>query len=174
MYPNFKLGGKAVRASLAATLLFAFIPAQVQAAGCMTADEAAAEQVRRLQTTLMVGALQCRNAPELRVRETYNSFIKRYGASISAHNRILTRYFQRTEGEAFQRVMDSHITQLANSVSRLGHSERGFCEKVAGLGQSSLSSAPSDIVTLAQKNTLITSKFSNCEPTRTQAAQTGS
>lgn len=154
----------ALATSLAATSASA-------AGGCMTADESAAEHVRRLQTTLMVGALQCRARPELEVTANYNKFVERFGATVAAQNKILTRYFQRTYGGNYQTEMDREVTAMANGISRIAHTDGGFCETVAAIGRETLAPKIRDLVELAQWRVVAPSKLATCEPIDTRTVQ---
>lgn len=159
--------------SLSLAMSFAvFTTAPAAAANCLTADEAAAERVRRLQTTLMVGALQCRNHAELGVTDLYNRVVRQYGPVISAHNKILVRYFQRSHGGAYQAVMDKHVTAMANVISRAAQSDAGFCSEVARIGHEMLVPGARDIVDQAHWTTLVVVEgVSACEPARSQHAE---
>ncbi|MFZ5610165.1 MAG: hypothetical protein ACOY99_11225 [Pseudomonadota bacterium] len=166
--PLKKLAARSLTHALSAALLAGFLaPNTARAGGCMTADEAMAEEVRRLQTTLMVGALQCRSQPALRTAEIYNRFVQRHGAAIAAQNRIFTRYFQRTYGANHQSAMDSHITVLANTASRLGHMDGNFCARVTALGEATLT-ANGGLAETAHKNTLVAGTLKSCLPARAQ------
>jgi len=158
---------------LLAILAFASLAASpAHAAGCLTADEAAAERVRRLQTTLMIGALQCRREAALRMADIYNQVVRRYGAVISAHNKILTRYFQRTHGAGYQAAMDSHVTSMANIIARSAQRDPGFCGAAAQIGQQMLKPDAADIVDQANWAKLVDiGGPPACQPARTLRAE---
>lgn len=158
--------------ALPLTLWLAAAPTPAVAADCLTADEAAAERVRRLQTTLMIGALQCRNHTELGVADLYNRVVRQYGPVISAHNKILIRYFQRSHGATYQAVMDKHVTAMANVISRSAQRDPGFCGDVARIGQEMLQPGARDIVDQARWTNLIAiDGVRACEPVRSQRAE---
>ncbi|GAB4154100.1 MAG: hypothetical protein Tsb0016_26470 [Sphingomonadales bacterium] len=143
-----------------------------QAANCLTADEAAAERVRRLQTTLMIGALQCRNRDDVKVADIYNQVVRQYGPVISAHNQILTRYFQRTHGSGYQRAMDRHVTAMANVIARAAQKDPGFCGATAEAGLALLAPDAADIVDQAQWTELVAVQgVDACEPVRSRRAE---
>lgn len=135
-------------------------------AECLMPDEMAAEQIQRLQTTLMVGALQCRNASELNMTATYNSFIKRHGAIISAYNQTLSDYFKRTVDRNHERAMDRHVTSLANVISSQANKDRYFCLKVSQLGLKTLSPEGESLGEIATANTISVTKLKQCSSQR--------
>jgi|GEM_PF-2830640 len=142
-------------------------------AECLMPDEMAAEQIQRLQTTLMIGALQCRNASELNLTATYNSFIKRHGPIISAHNQTLSDYFKRTVDGNHERAMDRHVTTLANVISSQANKDRYFCLKVSQLGLKTLNSKGKSLREIAIANTISSIKLKQCSPQRQLEANNG-
>ncbi|MGD8326363.1 MAG: hypothetical protein PVF65_05560 [Sphingomonadales bacterium] len=148
------------------TMYFAInstVAAQTQ---CLNESESAAEKIRRLQTTLMVGALQCRNASNLNLTGNYNIFIQRHGAIVSAYNQTLKGYFQRAIGKKYQRAMDRHITSLANSISSKAYKDRDFCFKVAELGLKALNPGGKTLEQIAATNSVINSTLQQCPSNR--------
>ena len=118
--------------AIAASLAMA---GQAHATACLNTQEVAAEQVRLLQTQMMVGALQCRGQSDRGQRVIYNRFIKAYGPELIASNDTLIAYFQRAYGAGYQRQMDSHITAMANRISLESQKIGNFCGKIANLGE---------------------------------------
>lgn len=160
---------KMIRSALSAAILVAAMSGTASAQTCLTTDEAAAETVRRLQTTLMVGALQCRAYKDLNVTAKYNQVVQRYGSSISAHDQILTRYFKRTHGNGFRRAMDSYATMMANEASQSARKVTGFCQSVSAIGDQLLKS-PQDILAIAERNRLTSTSLQACVPTTAVAS----
>ncbi|MEO0413201.1 MAG: hypothetical protein AAF221_15335 [Pseudomonadota bacterium] len=137
---------------------------------CLSGGEAEAEQVRRLKTTLMVGALQCSHAPHLKVTESYNAFVETHANLIKSHDTILTGYFQRVHGKAHRRAMDRHVTSTANRVATQSYKTAGFCEKVAALAERSLVQSQQTLLTVASTNVLAPSTLQSCTPATLQSA----
>lgn len=133
---------------------------------CLNESESAAEKIRRLQTTLMVGALQCRNASGLNLTGNYNIFVQRHGAVVSAYNRTLRDYFQRIVGKKYQGAMDRHITSLANSISSKAYKDRNFCLKVAELGLKTLNPKGETLEQIADANGIVKSTLQQCPSSR--------
>ena len=107
-----------------AVLATALITAtSAQATLCMSGDEVAAEQIRRMQTTLMVGSMKCAYLTDYQLGIKYNQFIDTHTTSIKAHNQVLKTYFKRKDGSNYRRVMDRYITDMANAVSMAAHND---------------------------------------------------
>ncbi|MGD1953914.1 MAG: hypothetical protein ACFBZ9_01460 [Sphingomonadales bacterium] len=130
--------------------------------GCLSANESTAEKVRRLKTTLMVGALQCTSAPHLRVTESYNAFVETHGLSIQSHDQVLSGYFERIHGKAYRRAMDRHVTSMANKVATQRYKTAGFCEKVAALAERSLTRSADALLAVAEANTIAPRTMASC------------
>lgn len=145
-------------------------PASAQSNNCLSGSEAQAEQVRRLKTTLMVGALQCSHAPHLKVTERYNAFVETHASLIKDQNDVLAGYFKRVHGKAHRRAMDRHVTSTANKVATQSYKTAGFCEKIAVLAERSLGQSPQLLVSIAGTNTLAPSTLKTCAPANVQAA----
>jgi len=143
-------------------------------AQCLSKDEVVAEKIRRLKTTLMVGALQCDRASHLRVAESYNAFVETHGATIQAHDQTLTRYFQRAHGSSYRKMMDRHVTSMANKVATQSYKTTNFCEAVAALASASLTNSPETLLAVADQNMIATAKLAPCAVPLTRAAQSGS
>ncbi len=123
-------------------LLFsAALPGTLQAASlCLTAPEARAERIRIVQTELMIAALRCTSRPELRLKETYDRFVRDFTPQLVENARILSNSFKRRYGAAHQEQLDSFITGLANRISLVSGRDPGFCEAAAGFGGALLAS----------------------------------
>ncbi|MBB4211308.1 hypothetical protein EV659_10480 [Rhodothalassium salexigens DSM 2132] len=101
---------------------------------CVGAEEAAAFQLRHLQTQLMVGALQCRGVHALGQRTYYNRFATRHAALIDGANATLSRFFDRHFDGAARARLDAYVTGLANDVSAASRRTDAYCVRVAALG----------------------------------------
>lgn len=132
-----------------------------QATMCMSGDEVAAEQIRRMQTTLMVGSMKCAYLTDYQLGVKYNRFIDTHASSIKAHNKVLKSYFKRKDGAEYRRVMDSYITNMANAVSMAAHNDPYFCVKVAELADN-INLGTSDLTSVARLNRVIPSDFPSC------------
>ncbi|MEM7570525.1 MAG: hypothetical protein AAF337_12095 [Pseudomonadota bacterium] len=144
--------------------------ATAQTPGCLSAGEAQAEQIRRLKTTLMVGALQCSHASHLKVTESYNAFVETHSKAIVDHDAVLSGYFKRVHGATHRRAMDRHVTSTANKVATQSYKTAGFCEKVAALAEQALSQSPQTLISVAQTNTLAPATIKSCAPATVQSA----
>lgn len=77
------------------------------ASPCVSSDEAAAFQMRDLQSRLMVAALSCNQLT------AYNTFIERNRPTLTSAGKQLVAYFQRTGGG--EPALNRHLTELANA-----------------------------------------------------------
>lgn len=103
-------------------------------ASCVTPEERAANQLRSLQTQMMVGALQCRGRRDLGQRTYYNQFVKMYKSELGASGKTLIAYFQRAYGDKSKIMLDKHVTSLANTISSGSRDVPEFCSGIASLG----------------------------------------
>jgi hypothetical protein len=133
-------------ALFAATMSSAF-------AACLTPNEQRADQVRALQTQLMVGALKCGTYSGVDIRATYNSFVQRFTPQLVAHSEVLKSYFRRQDGAAYAREMDRYVTNLANAAS-LQSNAPGFCERMADLAQATSTETPDEMIDSGKVNVL--------------------
>jgi len=115
-------------------------------AACVTPQEQRADQIRALQTQLMVGALKCGKYDGVDIRANYNSFVSRYSPQLVAHFEVLRGYFERTSSpSAYRARMDSHVTQLANAAS-LQSNAPGFCAQAAAIAKAAVTQTPDQIL----------------------------
>jgi hypothetical protein len=80
-------------------------------ATCVSSDEAAAFQLRDLQSRLMVAALSCNQLT------AYNSFMERFRPTLASAGRQLVSYYQRTGGG--EPALNRHLTERANAAGLL-------------------------------------------------------
>ena len=134
---------------LAATFLSALVitttvqPA-IAAANCLSAAEAKAERVRIVQTELMVAGLKCTSRPELGLGQTYDRFVHRFTSVLVENAAVLSAYFERHYGTAYEHHQDKYIVGLADRISLISNRYRGFCEAVAAFGVALLDSGDND------------------------------
>lgn len=126
-----------------ATMLAA--PISSAFATCLTPNEQRADQVRALQTELMVGALKCGTYDGVDIRATYNAFVTRFTPQLVAHAEVLKAYFKRDHGPAYQVELDSHVTELAN-VASIQSNRPGYCSHMASLATATLTQSPDQII----------------------------
>jgi hypothetical protein len=103
------MAGYAASVALAG-LVAAAIPAPAfarDAATCVSSEEAAAFQMRDLQSRLMVAALSCNQLT------AYNSFMERFRPTLASAGRQLVSYYQRTGGG--EPALNRHLTEMANA-----------------------------------------------------------
>jgi hypothetical protein len=97
-----------------AGLVAAAIPAPAfakDAATCVSSEEAAAFQMRDLQSRLMVAALSCNQLT------AYNSFMERFRPTLSSAGLRLVSYYKRTGGG--EPALNRHLTEMANAAGLL-------------------------------------------------------
>lgn len=99
---------------------------------CQTPVEVQASQLRQLQTEFMVAALRCQHHPE-NLPAKYNTFVKKFGGSLSENARVLREHFTRNYGKDQSRRFDSYITTLANEASIRSLGIQQFCETAGPL-----------------------------------------
>jgi hypothetical protein len=133
---------------LAALASAAFVTASVSSAfaACVTPQEQRADQIRAMQTQLMVGALKCGKYNGVDIRANYNSFVTRYSPQLVSHFEVLRGYFERTSSPSSYRAkMDSHVTELANAAS-LQSNAPDFCAQAAQLAKAAMTLTPDQII----------------------------
>lgn len=109
MNGQMKKGGLFTAAALA---LCASLPANA-AMGCWNQTQAAAAQVRDLQSRLMVATLRC-SAMGVNVAPAYNRFLAANRATIQGANGVLMAAFRAGHGGEAQVQYDRFATALAN------------------------------------------------------------
>lgn len=115
-------------------------------AACITPNEQRADQIRAIQTQLMVGALKCGKQDGVDIRASYNTFVTRYSPQLIAHYEVLRGYFQRTSSPGTYRArLDSHVTELANAAS-LESNTPSYCSQAAALAKAAMTYTPDQIL----------------------------
>jgi len=108
---------------IAAAVVGTPIVAQAAGAKCARPVERTALEMRVLQSELMVAALTCD------YRADYNNFVTRFQPVLSKQGDALRTYFRRVYGGAAVKSLDSFVTQMANSASKLSREQgRLFCQ----------------------------------------------
>jgi len=94
--------------------------------------ERASLEMRLMQSELMVAALSCSSA------ESYNAFVTRYKAELTAHGKTLQDLFKRVHGgNAFSQI-NSFVTRVANEASLKMALNHHFCEEAGQMFQTLL------------------------------------
>ena len=155
-------------ALLAAGLLGAGIAA---AAPCAKPADVSAFDIAGLKSKLMVTALTCNQ------QDRYNSFVQRFRADLTTHERALHAYFARVFGGGrAQHEHDDYITNLANTQSQSGIRQGTlFCQQNTGLFREVLALAKgTELVSYAASKALPQPlEVAACPaPTRTAQAST--
>lgn len=97
---------------------------------CRKPAEAAADDVRRLQTELMVAALKCHKDPSLKVADKYNTFVRKFSNVMVDHTKSLQSVFKRQFGSAYMKQFDIYVTALANEISQRSQRTAGYCKQI--------------------------------------------
>jgi hypothetical protein len=137
------MSSKVLVALTAAAVLAA--PMSSAFASCLTPNEQRADQVRALQTELMVGALKCGNYDGVDIRATYNAFVTKFTPQLVVHSEVLKAYFRRDHAATYQADLDSHVTKLAN-VASLQSNKPDFCRRVASLAAATRTQSPDQMI----------------------------
>ncbi|MBO6948990.1 MAG: hypothetical protein JJ855_13495 [Rhodospirillales bacterium] len=108
----------------AAVAITALMAGSAVAATCNDGSDKAAFHVRALQTDLMVAALTCEARPE------YNSFVRKFRASLVDHGMALKVLFKHLHGGKAEKALNAYVTALANRASQRSISHRDqYCER---------------------------------------------
>ncbi|MBF0391853.1 MAG: heme utilization protein [Alphaproteobacteria bacterium] len=150
-----------------AGLLLVGAAGAANAAACYTPTEARAAQLRQLQTELMVAALQCSSRSDLDLAAHYNTFVRRFGGSLTENAKTLRGHFVRQGGG--QGRFDSFITSLANQASMKALNTPEFCDAVKPLFDKTLAQSPSGIEAFAVE-TVGAGDYAVCGGGRSQRA----
>jgi hypothetical protein len=129
-------------ASLVLATMGATVPAQ---AGCWTARDASAAQVREMQTMLMVAALRCR-AAHIDISADYDGFVIAQKDAIAAANLIIKQHFAGQGGN--QADYDRFATSLANGFGDDSTTE-ATCAEAATLAHDGSAAAPAQLQQVA-------------------------
>jgi hypothetical protein len=122
---------KITGAAAVTAMLLAMAPAN---AGCWSADQASAAQIRDLQSHLMVATLKCQVA-HIDLTADYNAFISGNRTAIGAINTRLKAHFIRADGPIYgQQAYDRFTTSLANAYGA-SRTNADTCENARALAQ---------------------------------------
>jgi hypothetical protein len=133
---------------------------------CWTTGQLRAQKVRELQTKMMVGALQCRDNPELKIIDNYNEFIRKFKGEIGRQNSVLRARFGASG-------YDRHTTRMANSWTVVGD-KTAFCQDVSGLAVQSIALKPTQLANFAETSIAETSVPTTPCPVKKAAAKKSS
>lgn len=100
---------------------------------CRKPDEVSADDVRRLQTELMVAALRCHKNPDLKIADKYNAFVRKFSPEMVRQTKALQALFKRQFGTAYMKQFDIYVTALANEISQRGGKTVDYCKVADGL-----------------------------------------
>ncbi|MFA5123110.1 hypothetical protein [Zavarzinia sp.] len=112
---------------------------------CRKTGEGAADDVRRLQTELMVAALKCHRDPSLKIADKYNAFVRKFSNEMVTQTTTLQALFKRQYGSAYMKQFDVYVTALANEISQRSQKTAGYCKIIDGLLDQVNAVAPKDI-----------------------------
>lgn len=146
-------------------------------AQCVQPDEKLGFDVRLMQSTLQVAALQCRGIPTYaNYEDQYRSFVQRFQGGFINSSRGLQAYFRRTAGANHVRALDSYITNLAQAQASEGSAHGSlYCPNMAPLFRAALAQPSVDgLATLSRDyNLLNTIAITPCPaPVTSTAART--
>lgn len=101
-----------------------------------TPAEVRAAMVWNMRAALNVAALQCQFEPTLLTVPNYNAVLKDHDAEFDGSQRILTKYFARTNkaAGAGQKALDQFGTRTYSSFVTVG-GQLGFCQTAAAIGR---------------------------------------
>jgi hypothetical protein len=115
-------------------------------AGCWTARDAGAAQVREMQTMLMVAALRCR-AAHIDISADYDGFVIAQKDAIAAANLVIKQHFAAQGGS--QADYDRFATSLANGFGDDATTE-ATCAEAALLAHDGSAAAPAQLTQVAE------------------------
>jgi len=126
---------------LAGAVIVSTIGTEAVLADCMQQDERRSEQARYVQTSLMVGAIQCRAKADF--RDLYNRFVKLHQTELTESYAAIDRYLKANH----KMTIDKYLVGQANYVSVASYKTPDFCEKLYVVAQeASEGGAPADFV----------------------------
>lgn len=119
---------------------------------CWKPTEVESAKVRRLQSMLMVAALQC-NSWRNPSRDRYNAFIITHRPVLNSHNDVLKLYFIRAHGFAGgQAAYDRFTTVLANADAHdAAAMSSDYCETAATFVRLATDAHPAALATLSDE-----------------------
>ncbi|PWR23946.1 hypothetical protein [Zavarzinia compransoris] len=123
--------------------------------GCRKPAELAADDVRRLQTELMVAALRCHKDADLKIADKYNSFVRKFSDEMVAQTKTLQVLFKREYGGSHMKQFDIYVTALANEISQRSQRTPSYCKQVADLLDQVNAVKPKEIATFSSQAPVI-------------------
>ena len=111
------------------------------ASACFNPDETTTVQIRQLHLRLQVAALKC-NDPAWGFRDRYNSYVSKFGASLSSNAKSLRAALGRTGMARTETQFDRFITCTANDISLRAQNSAEYCQQHLSLLDEVLSSRP--------------------------------
>lgn len=114
-----------------------------------TAHEKAAIELRTIQSELMVAALHCRKSADRDVVGLYNSFVTKFRGSLIRNADVLTAYFKRRDGAAYQTRFDAFVTRLANEAALNSARNANYCQTSRAVLQAVLRAGTNGLERLA-------------------------
>ena len=141
------------------------IAAPALANTCLRPEERAVFDMFALRSYLMVSGLQCQK------RDSYNEFMRRYGANVAESNRVVQSHFTRAHGGQGRTRFDAYNTSIANE-----HSEdaiRGggfFCRDAESLFVRVLATPAQQLPQLAAERNIPQTYGNDCSAAPAAAA----
>ena len=160
-FRGVKLSGQGpatLTGSFASALIVTFITlgitlgfsASVWAAACAPKKLTAAEvsnEVRKLQTTLMVAALSCGH------RDNYNKFVTKFKSALQRHGHAIRSDFRKRYGAGGKKKLNKYVTALANEASQRSNADYdAFCADAGQLYKSLIVKKPKELGLFAAKS----------------------
>lgn len=110
-----------------------FVPTMVNP----TPEEARANLIWNLRSSLNVAALNCQFWPYAMSVRNYNDLLQHHAVELNAAYEGLKSYFRRTAGGAWQERMDEYTTSMYQSYVVIG-GQRGFCHIASDVAREAL------------------------------------
>jgi hypothetical protein len=101
-----------------------------------TPAELRAHMLWNMRAGLNVAALQCQFSPILQTVPNYNNLLRKDAEELNGAYKLISNYFKRTGGKAWQKALDQYTTRTYNGFSTM-HAQLGFCETAADIGRES-------------------------------------
>ena len=140
-----------------AALCGVMIAGPALANACLRPEERSAIELRALRSYLMVAALQCRTGQSYNAPDGYNAFLRRFGADLTAADRVAASHFQRAYGGASRGGrLDQYNTNLANEHSQDAlRSGSFFCRDAEPLFRVVVQTSATDLPRLVNERNII-------------------
>ena len=112
-------------------------------------DEARANLIWNLRSSLNVAALNCQYWPYAMSVRNYNDLLTHHAEELNAAYEGLKSYFRRTAGDAWQERMDEYTTTMYQSYIVIG-GQRGFCHVASDIAREALARPKGQLHATAQ------------------------